>query len=390
MVAQLKVWKMDVQIKEVITRNDLQAFIRFPHSLFQGDPNWVPALDVDEKNTLGKGKNPAFDHCEARYWLAYLDGRIAGRVAAIYNQLHIERWGQRYLRFGWIDFIDHPDISQALLNTVEAWAETLNMVAVHGPLGFTDLDREGMLVEGFDELATLSTTHNPPYYAEHMVRLGYEKDVDWLEHEIILPDELDQTVARVAEAAMQRYKVKPLEARNKRELLPYATQLFEMLNEEYRHLYGVVPLTEGQMEAYVKQYFGFVIPDFVPVILDEQDRMVAFTIAMPSLSRALQRARGRLFPLGFIYLLSALRKNDRLDLYIGAVRSQYQGRGVNAIMMQRMYHACKKRGIKSIHANPQLESNRRVLEQWKYFQGRQHKRRRVFIKHLHPDPGQAS
>ncbi len=373
---------MDVHIKEAVSRQDLRAFIRVPHSIHQGNPYWVPALDFDEMNTLRRDKNPAFEHCQARYWLALNDGQAVGRVAAIHNRLHIEKWGQRYLRFGWIDFIDHPAVSQALIRTVEEWAQGLGMTAVHGPLGFTDLDREGMLVDGFDELATLSTTHDQPYYAEHMTKLGYEKDTDWVEHEIQLPVELDETVSRVAGIAMQRLKLEPLRARNKNELLTYAPELFHMINDEYEHLYGVVPLTEKQREAYVKQYFGFIIPDFVPVILDESGRMVAFTIAMPSLSRALQRSKGRLFPFGFVHLLRALRRNDRLDLYLGAVRSEYQGRGVNAIMMQRMYQACKRRGIKRIHANPQLETNRHVLEQWNYFEARQHKRRRVFIKHL--------
>jgi GNAT superfamily N-acetyltransferase len=376
--------KVDVQIKEVVALKDLEVFVRFPHNLYQGHPYWVPALDSDEKNTLRHDRNPAFDHCDARYWLAYLDGRIAGRVAAIRNRLDIEKRGQPYLRFGWIDFVDDQGVSQALLGAVEEWAENLGMTAVHGPLGFTDLDREGMLVEGFDEIATLSTTHNYPYYGDHMARLGYEKDVDWLEHEIALPAELDQRVARVAATAMRRLDVRLLEVRSRRELLPYAAELFDVLNAEYRHLYGVVPLTQTQVDAYVKQYFGFIHPDFVPVVLDRHGQMIAFTIAMPSLSRALQKAKGRLFPLGFAHLLSSINKNDRVDLYIGAVRSEYQGWGVNAIMMQRMFDACRRHGIKTIHANPQLETNRRVLNQWKYFQARQHKRRRVFIKHLAP------
>ena len=175
---------MNLKIKEVTTRKDLRSFIRFPHIIHRGNPAWVPALDFDEMNTLSKDKNPAFEHCQARYWLAVSDGEILGRVAAIYNQLHIEKWGQRYLRFGWIDFVDDPVVSDALMNTVEGWAKTLDLTAVHGPLGFTDLDREGMLVEGFDELATLATSHDQPYYSEHLKRLGYEKDVDWLDQEV--------------------------------------------------------------------------------------------------------------------------------------------------------------------------------------------------------------
>ena len=373
---------MNVIIKEVISRKDLRAFIRFPHTLNRGNPYWVPGLDFDEMNTLRKDKNPAFEHCQARYWLALSEGEIVGRVAAIDNRLHSQTWGQPYLRFGWIDFVDHKAVSDALFGAVEAWAESLGKTAVHGPLGFTDLDREGMLVEGFNELATLATSHDQPYYAEHLTRLGYEKDADWLENEVTVTEELDERISRVAAISRKRYKLSLLKAKNKKELLPYAPELFEIINETYSHLYGVIHLTEDQVKAYVEQYFGFVFPDFVPVVLDENGRMVAFTISMPSLSKALQKGRGKLFPLGWLYLLQALNKPDRADMYLGAVRREYQGKGVNAIMMETLYRAFQRHGIKKIHGNPQMESNFQVREQWKYFESRQHKRRRVFIKHF--------
>ncbi len=376
---------MDVQIKEIFKPKDLRAFIRFPHRLHQGSSSWVPALDFDEMNTLRADKNPAFEHCQARYFLAIAEGRIVGRVAAINNRLHSEKWDQPYLRFGWIDFEDHLQVSEALLGAVEAWAETLGKTAVHGPLGFTDLDREGMLVEGFDELATLATSHDQPYYAEHLARLGYEKDIDWFEVEVAVEGDLDERISRVAAISRKRYKLSLLEVKNKKELLTYAPALFEIINEAYSHLYGVVHLTDKQVEVYVKQYFGFIIPDFVPVVLDEDGRMIAFTISMPSLSRALQIGGGRLFPFGWAHLLYALKKTDRIDVYLGAVRPEYQGRGINAIMMERLYQIYQERGIKYFHVNPMLESNFQVLEQWKYFKARQHKRRRVFIKHLQPD-----
>ena len=373
---------MAVTIKEISTPSELRTFIRFPHSIKKGDTNWVPALDFDEMNTLRKDKNPAFEHCQARYLLAYQDGKVVGRVAAIYNKLHIETWNQRFLRFGWVDFIDDPEVSDALFNAVESWAKELNLEAVHGPLGFTDLDREGMLVEGFDELATLATRHDPPYYFQHLERLGYSKDVDWLEHLVTIPDELPEKIRRVAEISQRRYKLHVLKPKNKQELLKYAPELFEVINKTYSHLYGVVHLTDKQREAYVKQYFGFVIPDLVPVVLNEEGQMVAFTIAMPSLSRAIQKAKGQLFPFGFAYLLGAMRKFDRIDTYLGAVVPELQGYGVNAIMMVALLKACKKYGVTTVHANPQLETNQKVWSQWKYFTARQHKRRRIYLKHL--------
>jgi GNAT superfamily N-acetyltransferase len=371
-----------IDIRQVTTTSQLKKFIRFPHSVPREGNNWVPALDFDEINNLHWDRNPAFEHSQARYFLAYDGSQIVGRVAAIYNQLHAETWDENFLRFGWIDFLDRTEISSALMGAVEDWAKELGCGAVHGPLGFTDLDREGLLVEGFDELGTLATRHDPRYYMEHLEKLGYGKDVDWLEHEIVIPDQLDEKILRVSELVKKRYKLHLLNARNKKELLPYAPELFEVINETYKHLYGVVHLTAEQRDAYVKQYFGFVIPELVPVVLDEDDRMVGFTIAMPSLSRGIQKARGKLFPFGFIHLLGALRKFDRIDTYLGAVLPELQGRGVNAVMMVALFQACQKYGVKSVHANPQLETNHKVWSQWRYFDHRQHKRRRVYIKHL--------
>ena len=373
---------MSILLKEVTTTRGLRTFIRFPHSLVRSNDAWVPALDMDEMNTLHWDKNPAFEHCQAHYFLACQNGRPVGRIAAIYNPLHRDTWGQHYLRFGWIDFIDDPEVSAALMDKVDSWAKELGCTAVHGPMGFTDLDREGMLVDGFDELATLATRHDQPYYHEHLERLGFRKDADWLEHEVDVTAEMGERVSRVAATALKRYKLEVVLFKNKKQLLPYAHELFEILNEAYSHLYGVVHLSDTQIDAYVKQYLGFVNTDLLPVVLDETGRMVGFTIAMPSLSRALQKSKGRLFPFGFIHLLSALRRFDRVDMYLGGVREEYKGRGVNAIMMDTFFQSLRKYGVKRVHANPQMETNHAVLEQWQYFTVRHHKTRRIYIKHL--------
>jgi len=373
---------MNLQIKEVTTHKELKSFIHFPFELYRGNPYWVPTLLFDELNTLRRDKNPAFEHCEARYWLAYQGDRIVGRVAAILNRPHIEKWGQRYMRFGWIDFIDDPSVSEALMKTVETWAKETGMIAVHGPLGFTDLDREGMLVEGFDELATLATIYNHPYYPKHLEALGYVKDTDWMEYEITVPPEPNETIARIADIALKRNKLHLLEIHNKKELLLHAKELFQLIDDEYKYLYGSVPLTEKQVEVYIKQYFDFVTPDFVPMVMDQNNRMVAFGVVMPSLSLALQKSKGQLFPFGFIHLLRALKKNDRGDMYLVAVRSEYQGKGVNVIMMDKIHRVFNKLGITKVETNPELETNQDVQGQWKYYVKRQHKRRRVFIKHI--------
>jgi ribosomal protein S18 acetylase RimI-like enzyme len=373
---------MAIQLEEVLSERDLKTFVQFPFSLYRGNPHWVPSLVGDEFNTLRRDKNPAFEYCEARYWLAYQDGKIAGRVAAIFNHRHIEKWGQKYMRFGWIDFIDDPDVSTALLGAVESWAREKGMEAVHGPLGFTNMDHAGMLVEGFDEHATMATIYNFPYYPQHLERLGYGKDTDWVEYEIAVTSKPNETIARIADLSLRRYKMHLLEAKNKKELVPYARELFKLYNEEYRNLYSAVPLTEAQIEHAIRQYLGIISPKFVPVVLDEQGQMAAFGIVMPSLSRALQKAQGRLFPFGFLHLLRALRKNDRADLYLVAVKGEYQGKGVNAILMDHVHRLFIKMGIKHIETNPELEWNVDVQGQWKYYEKRQHKRRRAYIKFL--------
>jgi hypothetical protein len=373
---------MNITIKEVQSRKELREFIRLPHSIYQGNPYWVPALDFDEINTLSQQKNPAFEYCEAKYWLAYKDGQPVGRIAAILNHNHIEKWGQSYMRFGWVDFIDDPQVSKALFSVVENWAHEKGMQAVHGPLGFTDLDREGMLVEGFDQLGTLATNYNHAYYPQHLEQLGYKKDIDWMEYEIPVPNPPDETIHRMAEISLRRNQLIIPTFKRKKDMLRHAPEIFKLLEEEYKILYGTVPLTPKQVDSYIDQYLGFVKTDFIPLVFTQQNELVAFGIVMPSLSRALQKSHGQVFPFGFIHLIKALQKNDRADLYLIAVKSEYQGKGVNAILMDRINQVFIKHGIKTVESNPELENNANVQSQWKLFEKRQHKRRRCFIKVL--------
>jgi GNAT superfamily N-acetyltransferase len=256
------------------------------------------------------------------------------------------------------------------------------MEAVHGPLGFTDLDPEGMLIEGFDELGTLALIYNYEYYPEHLKKLGYEKEIDWLEYEIHVPERPIEKISKAAEIVLKRNKLHILEVSQKKDLLKYSKELFYLLDDEYSHLFGTVPLSEKQMETYIKQYFGFISPEFVPVVLDENNKMVAFGIVMPSLSIALQKSKGRLLPFGWYYLLRALKKNDRADLYLIAVKSEYQGKGINAVLMDKINQVFIKKGITIVETNAELETNTDVRGQWKYYEKRQHKRRRCYIKTL--------
>jgi GNAT superfamily N-acetyltransferase len=373
---------MGIEIREVSTSRDLKRFIRFPFQLYRDSPYWVPALEFDELNTLRRDKNPAFEFCDARLWLAYRDGAPVGRIAGIVNRRFIELWKKPYARFGWIDFVDDEAVCRALLQTVEGWARAQGLEAVHGPLGFTDLDREGLLVEGFQELGTLATIYNHPYYPGHLEACGYRKDTDWVEFQMKTPAAVPDKAIRVAEIARKRYKLRLLEIRNSKEILKYARGVFDVLDAAYAGLYGVVPLTQRQVDAYIKQYFGFVNPEYIKIVLDEKDEVAGFLIALPSLSRALQKCGGRLFPFGFAHLYRAIKHNAFLDLYIAAVRPDLQGKGVNAIFMAEITKTAIKNGITTTETNPELETNLKVQSHWDYFEGRQHKRRRCYLKAL--------
>jgi len=373
---------MGIEIREVVTSAELKQFIRFPFQLYRGNDYWVPGLEFDELNTLRRDKNPAYEFCDARYWLAFRDGAPVGRIAGIINRRYIEKWSNRYVRFGWIDFVDDEAVCRALLQTVETWARANGMKAVHGPLGFTDLDREGMLVEGFEELGTLATIYNHPYYPKHLESCGYRKDVDWVEYQMTTPAVVPEKALRVAEIASKRYKLRLLELKKSKDILKYAKGVFDVLDSAYAGLYGVVPLTDRQVDAYIKQYFGFVNPEYIKIVVDEKDQVAGFLIALPSLSHALQKSGGRLLPFGFFHLYRAIKNNRLLDLYIAAVRPDLQGKGVNAIFMAAITQTAIKNGITLTETNPELETNLKVQSHWDYFPSRQHKRRRCFLKAL--------
>ncbi len=373
---------MSIVIKEVISKRELKKFITFPDKLYAGNKYWIPSLHSQEMNTLHKDKNPAFDFCEVKYWLAYKDGKIVGRIAGIIVTRYIKKWKNKYARFGWVDFIDDDNVSKALFDTLETWAKDKGMGAVHGPLGFTDLDPEGMLIEGFDELGTIVTIYNYPYYPEHLERLGYKKDIDWVEFEVKVPDKLPEKIERIAAVVKKKNKLQILNATKSKDLLPYAKEIFQVINEAFEPLYGVVPLTEKQIDKYIKHYFSMIRPDFVSLILDEQNKIAAFGITMPSLSKAFQKAKGKLFPLGLFHIMKALKKNDRVDLYLVAVRPDLQGKGVNSLLFNNLFNTYKSNNIIKAETNPELESNTKVQAQWKFFDRRQHKRRRCYIKQL--------
>ncbi len=373
---------MDIEIRKVSSRRDLKTFIGFPYKLYAENKFWCPPLRFDELNTLRKDKNPAFEFCEAEYWLAWQSGKMVGRIAGIINHKANERWNEKLVRFGWIDFIDDISVSGKLIETVLNWGKDKGMHGIHGPLGFSDMDNEGMLIKGFDEQATLASIYNYPYYPEHMEKLGFLKAADWVQYEFGIPPEIPDKVERLTQLVKEKYKLRVIKAKKAKELLPYAPKMFQTLNEAFSELYGYTALSQKQVDMYVKAYFGFVRPEFVTFVVDEKDDVVGFGVSMPSLTKALQKCKGKLFPFGFLYILMAIKKNDVIDMYLNGVRPDYQSKGVNALYYNEMHRAYIQHGITKAITNPQLEDNAKALTIWKNFNGRQHLTRRCWIKHF--------
>lgn len=373
---------MTLVLKEVKTKSDLKKFISFPYELYKGNKFWVPPLRFDEMNTLRKDINPAFDYCESNYWMVFDGKKMVGRVAGIINKKYNEKFNKKEARFGWIDFIDNVEVSALLFKTVEKWAADKAMTSLHGPIGFTDMDSEGLLVEGFDEVSTLGNIYNYPYYLNHFEKLGYHKDIDWIEFNAKIPEKIPEKIERIADIALQRNKLHFPVLKKTKDIKPYAREVFYLINQTYKDLYGFVELTDRQIDFYVKQYFSFVRPDFVPILLDENNRVAAFGITMPSLTKALQKINGRIFPFGFILLILEMSRSKTLDLYLTAVRSDLQNKGVNAILINQINKVCIQKGIKSVETNRELETNDKIQAQWRLYDARQHKRRRCYLKQL--------
>ncbi|MEA4974152.1 MAG: hypothetical protein VB046_00265 [Paludibacter sp.] len=374
---------MSVVIKEVSTKSELKKFIWFGINMYKDCPYAAPPLMMDDLMNLSKGKNPALDFCDTAYFLAYRGKEIVGRIAGIIHPVANETWKHKNARFGWVDFIDDVEVSDALFDAVENWARSRGMDHLHGPLGFTDLDNEGALIEGYDKASTLATIYNYPYYIQHYERRGFVKEIDWNEYQITVPEVFPERFFRIAEVVKQKYKLKPVRLKSKKEVVKrYAKKIFDLLNDSYKDLFGYTKLNDDQIYFYIKLYFSFFRLDTVVLVVDEEDNLVALGIGMPSFTKALQKAKGHLFPFGWWYMLRALKKNDTIDLYLMSVHPDYQNKGVNAIVFAEMMPNAAKNGYKFAETNPELESNTKMASQWENFEYVNHKKRRAYIKKL--------
>ncbi len=374
-----------VTVREVTTKQELRRFVDYPNQLYRDVPQFVPAFYGDDLADWDRTKNPAFDYCDAKCWLAYRDGEVVGRIGAILSYKANEKWHTNRMRFSQVDFIDDPAVSAALFAAVESWAAEKGCDQIHGPLGFCDMDREGMLVEGFDRRSMFITYYNHPYYNEHLERLGYRKDTDWVEFYIQAPTpDSPQGVKlhRIAEHVLRSRKLHIANVRHQWQYPPLVEQVFRLVNEAYSPLYGVVELNERQVKKYKTKFAPLINPNLACFVMDEQERMVAFGVSAPSMAAAMQKSRGRLFPTGWVRVLHDLRKNDTADMLLIAVKPELQGAGINAIILDHLIQGAAKMGIRFAETGPQLETNSKILAQWKMFDKEQHKRRRCYIKDI--------
>ncbi|HTQ37122.1 MAG TPA: hypothetical protein VMH77_08805 [Steroidobacteraceae bacterium] len=363
----------------------MRQFVRFRIDLYRDSPYAIPPLYMDELTTLDPKKNPAFQFCEAQCFMAFDGDRPVGRICAIVNNRANEVWKNRSGRFGFVDFIDDEAVSRALFAAAEDWARSRGMHSIHGPLGFTDLDQEGMLVEGFDQLGTMATIYNHPYYPQHLEKLGYVKDAEWVEYRITIPETVPERLRHVSEVVLKRHRLRIVKYKSASKLIKdgYVQKLFELVNDSYSHLYGFTPLTQAQIDYYTRLYIPMMNLNYLVLVVNEAGELVGMGAAMPSLSQALRKAQGRLLPFGILHLLKALKmKNPVLDCLLVAVRRDYQNKGVNALFFYDIIPHLRRAGAKYAESNPELVTNTKVQMQWHSFEHVNHKRRRAYVKQL--------
>ena len=375
-----------VEIREIQpTKSNLLKFVHFPiDTLYRDSEYFVPPLVTDEINTLRPDKNPAFDFCEAVYYLAYRDGKIVGRVAGIINHVCNERSGKKEARFSYIDFIDDAEVVDALIEAVTRWGKSKGMEHLTGPLSFTDMDPEGMLIEGYDRVGTSGGIYNFPYYPKHMERLGFVKDADWLDMLITIPKDIPEKMQRISDLVSKRYNLEAIKYSNRKKLVAdYGDAIFKLINVAYDDIFGYSPLSDKQINHYIKMYLPFLpLNDLAMAVEKDTRELIAVGISIPSMARALIKNRGRLFPFGWMPLLKAFKHNDVVDLMLIAVKPEFQNKGVNSLLFTDLIPCFNANGYKFAESNRELELNSKVLKQWEYFEYVQHKRRRAFTKEI--------
>ena len=371
-----------ITIKEAVTKKELKDFIKFSFDLYKNNPNWIPPIINDELEGFDKEKNPVFKNADAKFYLAYKDGKIVGKVAAIINWQEIKEQKLKKVRFGWFDFIDDIEVSKALLNKVFEYGREHNLEYAEGPMGFSNLDKVGVLTEGFDEIGTMITWYNYPYYMKHLEKLGFTIEKEYRESIFSFNNVDPAPFQKASELIKRRYKLRSVEFNSPKEVMPYVDKMFDLFNKSYEKLESFVAISDIQKEYFKKKYVGLINPEYIKFIEDENKNLVAFTIVMPSFSEALIKANGRLFPFGFIHLLRAKKNSRDVVFYLIGVDPEYQNKGVTAIIFDDYYKVFQKHKIRNCIRTPELETNHAMNNLWKNFDPRIHKRRKTYRKDL--------
>jgi ribosomal protein S18 acetylase RimI-like enzyme len=371
-------------IKVVQNAKDFQAFVRFPFDLYEHNSYWVPPLIKEEIETIDPKINPVYQNADARFFLAFRGTKIVGRIGGMINWIEVNKVGKSKVRFGWYDTIDDLEVSKLLLDQVTAFGKEHNLKMIEGPMGFSNLDKAGMLIEGFEERNTMITLYNAPYYQDHLEALGFTINAKWVEYEIKIDDfeTSPEKVKRFSKLIMERYKLSLLQFKNKNDIIPYIDQMFELLDETYNKLQTFVPIQDYQIEHYKKRYLKFIHPDFIKCIIDSKGKLIAFSITMPSFTNALKKINGKINLFNFYHLFLALKRNNRASFYLIGVHPDYQNKGITAIIFNEMQKLFNKRNINIVETNPELEENTAIQKLWKNYENRLHKKRATFIKDL--------
>ena len=371
-----------IEVKRIDSKKDIKKFVQFQMDLYKDNEYFVPPIIKDELAVFDPEKNQVFKNAECWMFLAYKNNKIVGRVAALINHIEINEQKKRKMRFGWLDMIDDIEVTKALLAEVEKLGKEQDLEFMEGPVGFSNMDKAGMLIKGYDELSTMITWYNHPYYKEHLEELGFEKAAEWVEFKFKPPVPIPDKINRFADIIAERYKLKTLQFRTVKEILPYVDEMFDLLNKTYSNLVTYVPIQQYQIDLYKEKYLPFINPDFIELVVDQQNKLIGFAITMPSFSKALQKANGKLFPFGFIHLLKAKKKNNEAAFYLIGIDPEYQGKGVTAMMFRNVTQNFMNYGITKCETNPELEDNLAVQASWKNYDPILHKRRRTYKRSL--------
>ncbi len=371
-----------IVIEEAITKLDLKAFVKFPFSLYKDSPYWVPPIIKDELDTFDKSKNPVFKDADARFFLAYKGKEIVGRVVAIINWIEVRQQQIPKMRFGWFDYIDDPEVSKHLLDKVAEIGKQHQLAYMEGPVGFSNLDKVGVMTEGFDHIGNMITWYNFPYYAAHLERLGFKKEKEYMENKFPAKNADPKFFIKIQALIKQRYGLRELNFTKTKEVMPMADQMFDLFNETYSKLSSFVPITDVQKEYFKKKYISFINPEYIKFVVDSSNKLIAFAIVMPSFSEALQKAKGRLFPFGFYHLLKAKKHSKDVTFYLIGVHPEYQNKGVTAVIFNQYHHTFTEKKIEMCYRTPELEENIAIRQMWKHFDPVIFRRRRTYRKEL--------